>query len=467
MDNCPDEIPGFHPPGPPQLQFPGLPHSRVGSPNAHDGADFDLFGPYQDHQPYISDEQSPGAGSYENRDYDSQTSTNYSAREPPRMPRVDNNQGHGPWRSPNYVVRLAREIDGLQSGEQPVSFESAFEQRGNYMESPSAVNPSDARHHVASRRSSTILSPEVGLDRVGHARRNSQHEPLGTGRHCPVESRTRIQTGNSEITQMPLGPSPSAIQVSTSDWYVNQLEAATASDCFPSLFPSDWPIGMETHDPPETNRHLAIDPGLPQSAASRTHDSELWHMGQSLYQGVPGYTLASPFQRQTRVTQRGRRSSLPFAQDWSMMPYDMQPSDSHDLARNVHEPSPGYTDTHLSPGWRPSQNVPSNLQHGKRSNVSDNEERQPPGITNRRPKRKCRSESPSPTALPTTPKRVRRRYGSKERAEVHQKRITGACTECRKAKRKVWRPLQTSLCRCHQAYCSCSARTRRLGMALP
>ena len=467
MTNYPKEIPEFHPPIPPQLQFLGLPHCRVGSPNAHDGAAFNLFGPFQDPQLYETDEQSQGADSYGNRNYDSQTSTNYSAREPPRTPRIDENQGHGPWQAPNHVVGLAREIDVVQTGEHPVSFESAFEQQGNYTEAPSAVNPSDARHHVVSRRSSTTLSPVVGLDRVGHARRNSQHEPPGTGRHYSVGSRTRPQISNLENTQIPLGPGPSAIQVSQSDWQVNQSEAATTSDWFPPLFPLDWPSGMERHDPAETNRHLAIDPGLPQSAAGRADDSELGHIGQSSYQGIPEYPLASPIQRQSQGIQRGRTSSLSFAQDWSVMPYDTQPLDSHDLARNVHEPPPGYTDTYLSPGWQSSQMVSSNLKYGKRSNVSDNEERHPPRITNRRSNKKRRLDSSSPTTPPTTTKHVRRRYNSKERAEVHQKRKTGACTECRKAKRKVWEPLQTSLCRCHQAYCSCSARTRRLGIALP
>lgn len=427
MNNYPNEIPGFHAPRPPQMQSPGLPHSRVGSPNAHAAANFVLFGPFQDPQLYETDGQSPGANSYGNRDYDSQTSTNYSAREPPRMPRIDDNQGHGPWRSPNYVVGLAQEIDVLQTGEHPVSFESAFEQQGNYMEAPSALNPSDARHHVVSRRSSTTLSPEVGLDRVGHARRNSQHEPPGTGRHYSVGSRTRLQTSNLEITQIPLDPSPSAIQVSTSDWQVNQSEAATTSDWFPPLFPLDWPSGMERHDPAETNRHLAIDPGLPQSTASRANDSERWHIGQSSYQGIPEYPLASPFQRQPQGIQRGGRDSLSFAQDRSVMPFVMESLDSQD-----------FMETHLFPHWQPAPKVSSSFQYGKTSNVSGNELRQTTRI-----KRKRRSDSPSPTTPPT--KRPKRRYTSTERLIIGQKRKTGVCEDCRKAKRRVCGSLDESL----------------------
>ena len=459
MDIYPNRIPGCHTPRPPQPQFPGLPHSRVRSHNAYDGANVGQFRPFQGPQLYGTDERSPGANSHETRDYGSQTSTNYSPGEPPRMPRIDYNQGHGPWPSPNYPVGLPQEHDVLQNGEDSGSIRSTFQQQDDHMVATSALSLGDALHDSNSQ------APAIGFDTVGHATRNSQGGPSGTGRRSSVGSRLHLQTSNLEMTQ-PSDSRPSAIHMSTSDWQVDPPEAVTAGDWNLPLVSYDWTIGNERYDPAEINRRLAMDPGIPSSTASRAHAIEPWHISQTSYQDVLQYPPALTSQHETRGAQRGTRDRLPFAQDPSMMPYIM-PSLDNDLARNAHEPPLGYTKTHLSPTWQPSRKDSSNLLDGKRSNVSDNEVRQPPRITTPRSKRKCRSDSSSPPTQPTNTKRARRRYDSKERAEVSQKRKTGACLDCRKAKRKVCESLQMSLYRCHRAYCSCSAGIRPLGMASP
>ena len=399
MDDYPNEIPRCRAPRQGQLQFPGLPHSRVRSPNAHVGANVELLGSFQDPQLHGTHERSPGAGSYENGDYSSQSSTSHS---------IDDTQGYEPWRT------LL-----LQTGEYPGSFESAFQQQGNYIEAPSAVNPSDARHHLLSRRSLTTLSPEVGLHRLGHARRNSQREPSGTGRHSSVGGRPRLQTSNLEMS------SPSAIHMSTGDWQVNPPEAGTTGDWNLSLDSFSWPIGNGRND--------------------------LADIDSTSYQDVSHYSRASLFQHQTQGVQDGTLGSLPFAQDPPLMRYGMQSSDNQGFARSPDEPPP----THLSPNWKPTPKVSSNSHYGERSNVSDNEVRQGPPRTTRGSKRKC-PKGPSDPISPTTPppriKRPKRRYTPEEKAVISQKRKTGVCGDCKKAKRRVCGSLQMSLYQYRQAY---------------
>ena len=459
MDNYPNARPGCHAPRPPQLQFPGLPNSQVRSPNAHDGVNVGLLEPFQDPQLYGTDEQNPVAISYEDGDYGSPSSTNNSAEEPPRMPRIDYTQDYGPRRTPL-----------LQTGEYPGFFGAAFQQQGNYTEAPSAVEPGDARQHIVPRRSLTTLSPEIGLNRVGHARRNSQHEPSGTGRRSSVGRRPLLQASNLEMTQIPLGSSPSAIQVSNSDWHGDPPEAVTTRDWDLSFVPFDWLIGNERNGPAEADRNLAMDPVFPESSTSRAHIShnvsEAWRNGHTSHHVVPQYPQVSPF-HQTQGVQRDTRSPLSFAQVPSVMRYGMPSLDNPDFAPNPHEPRSGNTKTHLSPTWQPAHKVSSDSHYGERSNVSDNEARQPPRETTRGPKRKRRSDSSSPTTPPTGTRRRKRRFTLEERAEIKQKRKTGACPDCRAAKRKVFGELQMSLYRYHQAYCSYSARTRPLGVALP
>ena len=431
MPNYPNGRPGGHIPRPAQLQFSGIAHSQLRSSDAHDGSNVELLDPLLNPRLYGTDEQSSVADSYVNGDYSSQNSTSHS---------IDDTQGYGPWRTPL-----------LQTGEHPGSFESVFQQQGNYIEAPSAVNPSDARHHILSRRSLTTLSPEIGLNRAGHARRNSQREPSGTGRHSSVGSRPRLQASNLEMTQIPLGSSPSAIQVSTSDWQFNPPEAVTTGDWNLSLDSFDWPIGNERNDLADIDSNV----GGP------------WHDGHGSYQDVSHYSRVSPFQHQTQGVQDGTIGSLPVAQEPSSMRYGMQPSDDHDFAWSPHEPLPGNTKNHLSPNWKPTPKVPSDLHYGGRSNVLDNEVRKGPPRTTRRSKRKCPSDPPSPTTPPTRTKRRKRKYTPEEKAVISQKRKTGVCEDCRKAKRRVCGSLQTSLYRYQQAYCSCSAPIRPLGMDLP
>ena len=430
MDIYPNGIPGCHTPGPPQDQFSGLPHGRVRSPNAHDGANVGLFEPFQDPRPYGTDERSPGANSYENRDYGSQTSTDFSPGEPPRMPRIEYNQGHGPWLSSNYLLGLLQEHDVLQTDEDSGSTGSSFQQQGNHMVATSAPGIGDARHH------SNFQAPEIGFNTTGHASRNSQDEQSRTGRRSSVGSRPRLQTSNLEMTQIPSDSRPSGIHMSTNDW-------VTTGYWNPSFFPSDVPSG--------DGRSLAMDPRFPEPATTRAHInpnvSEPWHNGQTSYQSVPQYPQHSPFQHQSQGVQDGTIGSLPSTQDPSLMHYGMQSSDNHDFARSPHEPPPGNT-KNLSPNWKPTPKVSSNLHCGERSNVSDNEVRQGPPRAMRRSKRKCPSDPPSPTTPPTGTKRRKRKYTPEERAQVGRTRKIGACLDCRKAKRKVCGKSRMSLYRC-------------------
>ena len=431
------------------MQFPNLPHSRVRSPDAHGGENVGLLGPIQDPQLYEIEERSPGTDSYETGDYDSQSSTNYPAVEPPRMPHSDYNQAHGPWLSTNYLLGLAPQTDVLQNGEYPGSFESALPQQGYHMVTTPNLGLGDARYHSSSQ------APEVEFNTVGHTGRNAQHAPSGTGRRSSMGSRPRLQTSYQEMMQIPSDSEPSAIHMSVSNQQFDQPEAIITRYWDPSLVSLGQPSGngrtfTTTRDP--------INPNV----------SDPLHNSQTSYQGVPQYPRASPLQRQNQGARRGTNDPLLFGQDPFMVPDIMPSLDSHSLARNAHKPPPGATKELLSPNWQPSQQISSSLEHGKRSNLSDIEVRQPQRKRPRKSKRKCCSDSSSPTTPPTTTKRAkRRRYNSKERAEVKEKRRTGACKACHIAKRKACESLPISLSRCHQADCSCSARIRHLGLALP
>ena len=451
MDNNPNERPGCHAPRPPQPQFPGIPHSQVRSYDAQDRSNVGLLDALLDDQLYGIDEQSSVAGSYENEDYGSQSSPDYCAEQSPCIPCTDYTQGYRQWPSSapqNYFVRQAQENDVLQAGEDSGSIGRSLQQQGNHMVATSALGLGDARHHSNSQ------APEIEFNTVGHASRNSQHEPSGTDRRSSVGSRPLVQTSNLEMTRISLGSRRSAIQVSTSDWQFDPPEAVTTGYWDPYLFAFDRPSG--------NGRSLATT-----RAHINPNVSEPWHNDQTSYQGVPEYPLASYSQHQTQGSQRGRRGSLPFAQDRSVMPSFMPSLDNHGFARNPHGPPQGNTETHLSPTWQPAHKTSSSSQYDERSNVSDQEVWQSPRITTRRSKRKCPSEPPSLTTLPTGTKRRRRRFTPEERAQINHTRKTGACPDCRKAKRKVFGKSKMDLYRCRQAYRSYSARIRPLGSALP
>lgn len=406
MQAFPNEISRRHTPRPPQLQFPDIAHTEVGSSDAYDQSNFGVPGPLLDRHLYENDEQSPLADPYQNGDYGPQSSTSDS---------IDGTQGYWPWRTPLP-----------QTGGHFGSFEGTFQQQSDYIEAPSATNTTDARHHMVPPCSLTALCPEIGINEVARARRNSQY----------VDSR------------------PSAIQMSTSNCQIDQQETITTGYPNPSLFSFDRLSG-DGRSLATTRAH--INPNV----------SDPWHNGQSPNQGSSERPLASPSLDQTQRIHRGRSGSLAFAQDRSMMPYVMEPLSDHDFAQNAHGAPQGYTRMHLSPDWRPAREDSPKLQYVEASKVSDYKVRQSRRMTTRGSKKKRRSDSSSPTTPPTTTKRVRRKYSPAERAEVNLKRKTGACQDCRSAKRKVCESLQISLSRCHQADCSCSARIRHLGMALP
>lgn len=453
MPNYPNGRPGGHILRPTQVQFSGIAHSQLRSSDAHDRSDVEMLDPLLNPQLYGTDEQSSVADSYVNGDYGSQSSTSYRAEDSPCTPRIDDTQAYGQWPSPsepqNYPVGLAQEYDVLQTGEHSDSIRNTFQQQGNHMEAISALGVGDARQ-IVRRRSSTTLSPESGLDRVGHARRNLQHEPSGTDGRSSAGSRAFLQASNLKMTQIS-GPRPSAIQASTSDWQVDPTEAITTADWDLPLVSFDWPIGNERNDLANINSNV----GGP------------WRNGQTTYQGFPQHSRASPFQHPSQGFQSGTGSSLPFAQDPSLMSYGMQSLDSNDFARSPHEPPPGNMRTHLFPNWQPTNKVPSNSHYGERPNISDNEVPQGPRRTTRGSKRKCPSDSSLPATPPTRIKRKKRKYSPEEKAVISRKRKTGVCKDCKAAKRRVCGSLQKSLCRYQQAYCSCSAIIRPLGMALP
>ena len=447
MQNYPNERSGRHAPRPPQLQFPSLPHSRVRSPDTHVGVNVGLLGPIQDPQPYEPEEQSPGADSYETGGYASQSSTNYPAEKPRRMPRSDY-QAHGSWPSTNYVLGMAPEINVLQNEEYPGSFESTLPQQVYHMVATSIPGLRDARDHSNSQ------APEVGFNTTGHTGRNAQHAPSGTGRRSSVGSHPRLQTSYQEMMQIPSDSEPSAIHMSVSNQQFDQPEAIITGYRDPSLVLLGQPSG--------NGRTFTTTP-----SPINSNVSEPLHNSQTFYQSVPQYPRGPPFQRQNQGARRGTNYPL-FGQDPFMMPDIMPSSDSQGLARNAHKPPPEDTKALLSPNWQSSQQTSSNSEHGKRSNLSDNDSRQPQRKKTRKSKRKRCADSSSPTPPPTTAKRAkRRRYNSKERAEVKEKRRTGACKACHIAKRKARESLPISFSRCHQADCSCSARIHHLGMALP
>ena len=406
MQVFPNEISERHTQRPPQLQFPDKARTPVGSSDAYDQPNFGVPDPLLDRHLYGNDEQSPLADPYQNGDYGPQGSTSNS---------IDGTQGYWPWRTPLP-----------QTGGHFGSFESTFQQRGDYIEAPSTTNTGDARHHMVAPRSLTALRPEIEINGVGRARRNSQYVDSG----------------------------PSAIQMSTDDCQIGQRETITTGFRNPSLLSFDQLSG-DDRSLATTQAH--INPNV----------SDPWHNDQSLYQGSSEHLLASPSLDQTQGIHRGRRGSPSFAQDQSIIPYTMEPLPGHDFTRNARGGPQGYTKMLLSPDWQPAHEGSPKLQYREASNVSENEVRQSRHMMTQGSKRKRRSDSSSPTTQPTTTKRVRRKYSPAERAEVSLKRKTGACPECKRAKRKACKSLQLNHRRCHQADCSGSARIRHLGMALP
>ena len=489
MDNYHNEKIPCHTPRPPQLQFTTMPESQARSSSVHHASSAELLGPLPDPQVeerefplyppqlYGTDEQSPLIDPYENVDRGSQSSTNYSAEEPPYMPRIDGAQGYMPWQSPfsqqDYLPGLPQENDVLQTGEHSGSVDSAFQQQGNYMGATSALNLGGNSRHVNSWGSSFTLSPEVGPHRVGHVSRNLQ-ATFRTGRRSSVERHSHLDTSNPAIIQTPSVSRSFANHTNTSDRQINQVEQVTTSHLDPSVLSlfNDrgfaWPVN-ERNDLAGIPRSLSVDSGFPDNATSRAHNS---HIGpsaseprrnsQSSCQGFPQYHQASTFQPQAQGAQRGTRGSLSLAQDSSVMPYGMQPSGRDEFARNAHEltkgaqadnPLAGNAETYLSPTWKPAHKASSEIHYDDRSDVSDDEVRQlrhiAPGGQHRVPtrgtKRKYCSDSPSPTTPPIRIKRPKRKFTADEKAEINRKRKTGVCNDCRRAKRRVCESLQTRL----------------------
>ncbi len=483
-----------------------MPESQARSPGVHNASGAELLGPFPDPQVeeadfppydpqlYETDEQSPLVDSYENVDCGSQSSTNYSAEEPPCTPGINGAQYYRPCRSSsgqqNYLVGLAQENDVLQTGERFGSVESAPQQQGNHMGATSVLDLGDNSRHINSRGSSITLSPGVVPHGVGHVSRNSQD------RHSSGERHPLLQTGNPARTQMPLVSERFAMPMSSSYWQGNPLEQVTADEVDPPLVLPfdggvfDWPSGNERNDLAGIHRRLSVDSCFPDNATSRAHNSHTARVSeprrnrQSSYQSFPQYHRASAFQPQVQGAPRGTRGLLPLAQDSSVMPNGMQPSGRDEFARNAQEltkgaqadnPLAGNAGTYLFPTWKPAHKASSEIHYDDRSNASDDEVQQRPQITpggqhrvpTGRSKRKHCSDSPSPTTPSTRIKRPKRKFTTDEKAEINRKRKIGVCSDCRRAKRTVCESLQTSHYQCHQAYCSCSARMCPLEMALP
>ena len=463
MDNYPNERLPCHTPRPPQLQFTTMPESQARSSSVHHASSADLLGPFPDSQVeetefplyapqlYGTDEQSPLIDPCENLDRGSQSSTNYSGEEPPYTPCNNGAQYHGPCRSSfgqqNYLVGLDQVNDVLQTGEHSGSRESASQQQGNHMVATSALNIGNNSRHPNSWGSSSILYPEAGPYRVGRMSRNLQDATFQTDGHSSGERHPRLQTGNPERTQVSLLSEPFAMPMSSSDWQEKPPEQLTSSGLNNPVFS---PLN---------------DRG---SAMSRAHNS---HIGRSasdprrniqrFYQGFPQYQRASTVHPKAQGAQRGTRGALSLAQDPSVMPYGMQPSDRDEFARNAqeltqgpqaHSPLAGNAETYLSPTWKPTHKASSEIHYDDRSDVSDDEVRQgrhiaPAGwhrVPTRGSKREYCSDNPSPTTPPTRNKPIKRKFTADEKAEINRKRKTGVCNDCRRAKRRVCESLQTS-----------------------
>ena len=463
MKNYPNERLPCHAPRPPQLQFATMPESQARSPSVYharnspqpqvEEAEFSLYGPRR----YETGEQSPLVDSYDNVDRGSR----------PYTPRIDNGQGYMPWQSPfgQYdYLGLPQDNNGLQIGEHSHSVDSAFQQQGNHIGPTSALDLGDNGHPIISWESSTTLPPGFEPRHVNHVSPNLQGA-FQTGRRSSLERHPHLDTSSPAAIQTPLVPRSFANHTNTSDRQVNPLMPATADGMDPSLdLPFDdgmldWPHGNGRIDLAGTRRRISMDSGLPDNATSRAHNrhigpsvSEPRRHSQSSYHSVAQQHRAPAFQPQDQGARRGIRGSPSPAQ--TVISYGILPLDNDEFARNTQElieaiqadNSPaGNPETYLSPFWQPAHRASSETHGDNRSDVSDEKVRQRPHIAlgdqhrvpTRGYKREYSSDSPSPTTPQARSRRVKRKYTPDERADIARKRKTGACHECRRAKRKV------------------------------
>ena len=444
-------------------------------------AESPLYGP----QLIETDEQSSLVGSYGNVDRGSQSSTTYSTEGPPHMPHIDGAQGYiarpSAFIQHNYLVRLPQENGAHQTEEGPASVNTAFLQQEGHQTGPtSALDLGDNGHDVYSWESSTTLPPGFEPPYVDHVSPNLQ-AALRAGRRSPPERHPHLHTSSPAIIQTPLVPRSSANYANTSDRQVNPLEPATADGMDPSLdLPFDgglldWPHGNGRIDRARTRRRISMDSGLPHNATSRAHNrhigpsvSEHRRHSQSSYQSVAQHHRAPAFQSlafqpQDQGARRGIRGSTSPAQN--VISYGIPSLNNDEFARNTQEliegiqasNSPaGNPETYLHPTWQPAHRAFSETYGDDRSDVSDEEVRQRPHIApgdqhrvpNRGYKREPSSDSPSTNIPQARNKRKKRQFSAEERAEISRKRKTGACKECRGAKRKVYESSQPSLYQC-------------------
>ena len=469
-----ERLPG-HTPRPPQLQFAtnaGLlrffPGPQIEEP------DFPLFGP----QLSETGEQSPLVDSTGNVDHSSQSSTNYSADTSPYMPCIDSAQIYMPHQTlfsqgDDYPIGLPQENVVRQTGEYARSVDTAFQQLDSHMGTTSAPSLGDNGHHIMPWESSTTLPPGLEPRYVNPASPNLQ-AAFRAGRRSSVERHPHLEISSPATIRKTLVPRSFVNHANTSDRRVNPLEPATTNGMDPSLdLPFDggmldWPHGNRI-DLAGTRRRTSMDSGLPDNATSRAHNS---HIGpklseprrhsQSSYQSAAQHHLAPALQPQDQETRRGIRGSTSPAQN--VIAYGDPSLDNDEFARNPQElvegiqavnlPA-GNPETYLYPTWQSAHRASSETCGNDRSDVSDEEVRQGPHIAPRDQhrvptrgyKRAFSSDSPPPTTPQARKKRVcvKRKFTAEERAVINQKRKTGACKECRRAKRKVYKSSQPSL----------------------
>ena len=482
MQNYTNGILRCRTPRPPQLQSFTIPKIQARSSSVHHTSGAKSLGPSPDPQveeaespfydPQLNEiyEQSPLLSSYENGDCGSQSSTNYSAEEPPYMSAFDGAQGYMPWRSPfsqpDYLVGAPQRNEVFQTGGYSRSVDRAFQQQGNQMVATSALDLGDNSRHIIPRKSSAIVPPAFEPHSVDRMSRDFQATSR-TGRYSSGERPSHLDTSNLATIQTPSESRSFASSTNTGDLQVNPLEQATAGAIGPSLVSPfddgvlDWPSGNGRIDMAGIHRSSSVDSGFPDNATSRAHNS---HIGpsvsvprrnsQSPYQSFAQHHRAPAFQPQAQGARRSTRGPPSLTQEPSMISYGMQSLDNDEFARNAQElidgvqadnPLAGNQETYLYPTWKPADKAPSETHCDDTSDVSDDEVRQQPHIApgdqhrvpTRGSKREYSPDLPSPTTTPTRNKRPKRKFTKEEKAEISQKRKTGVCNDCRRAKRRV------------------------------
>ena len=485
MQNFANERVRCHTPRPPQPQF-------CTNSNCYQASSTALLEPYPRPQvdeaesplcdPQLNevDEQSSSVESYGKVDHGSQSSTTYSAEGPPHMPPIDGAQGYMPsFSQHNYLVGLPQENGVFQTSEDSRSGNTAFLQRGRHM-GPTAFDLGNNGHDTFSWESSTTLPSGFEPPYVDHMSPDLQ-AALRADRRSSLERHLQLDTSSPATIQTPLVPRSFANHANTTDRQVNPLDPATADGMDLSLNSPfdggilDWPHGNGRIDLAGTRRRISMDSGLPNNARSRAHNrhigpsvSEHRRHSQSSYQSVAQHHRAPAFQSlafqpQDQGARRGIRASTSPAQN--VISYGITSLNNDEFARNIQEliegvqanNSPaGNPETYLHPTWQPAHRAFSETYGDDKSDISDEEVPQRPHIApgdqhrvpNRGYKREPSSDSPSTNMPQARNKRKKRQFSAEERAEISRKRKTGACKECRGAKRKVYESSQPSLYQC-------------------